>query len=66
MYMNPSHNREEETMEAKTLWFRSLSVHERMDMLCSFTDLALSLNPQLQDYRNAQSASGRIQIISNA
>ncbi len=44
-----SHSRLEETPEAKVRWFRSLSMSDRMEMLCSFTDLALSVNPSLQE-----------------
>jgi len=59
-----SHDWNEETIEAKTRWFRSLSLEERMDLLCFFTDLALSANPSLQERRHAQPAAGRIQVIS--
>jgi hypothetical protein len=36
--MNPSvsHDRKEETIEAKTILFRSLTLAERMDMFCAF------------------------------
>ncbi|MBW2740762.1 MAG: hypothetical protein JRE64_18385 [Deltaproteobacteria bacterium] len=61
-----SHDRNDETIEAKTRWFKSLSVSERMEMLCSFVDLALTLNPELSDKKNAQQIKGRIQIISAA
>jgi hypothetical protein len=53
-------------MESKTLWFRSLALSERMEMLCSFTDLALTVNPKLQESRRAQSPAGRVQVISAA
>jgi hypothetical protein len=59
-----SHDRGDETIEAKVIWFRSLSLSERMDMLCNFTDIALELNPQLQDKKYAQQIKGRIQILS--
>ncbi len=59
-----SHDRKDETIEQKTIWFRSLSLAERMEMLCSFTDLALTVNPKLQEIRRAQSSSGRVQVIS--
>ena len=59
-----SHDRREETIEAKARWFRSLPMSERMDMLCSFTDLALSVNPALQERKHAQPVAGRIQILS--
>ena len=61
-----SHDRDEESPEAKVLWFRSLSLAERMDLLCSFTNLALSLNPGLEDERDARPTRGRTQIISAA
>jgi hypothetical protein len=61
-----SHDRREETPEAKTRWFRSLPMSERMDLLCAFTDLALTVNPALADRRNAQSPAGSIQVISAA
>jgi hypothetical protein len=59
-----SHDRYEESAEAKTHWFRSLTVSERMEMLCSFTDLALTADPSLQERKHAQPVAGRIQIIS--
>ena len=59
-----SHDREEETIEAKTRWFRSLPLSERMEMLCSFTDLALALNPSLSDLKDAQQTKRRIRILS--
>ena len=61
-----SHDRDDETIEAKVKWFRTLSLSERMDMLCAFTDLALELNPQLPDKKYAQQTKGRIQILSAA
>ena len=59
-----SHDRKDETPEEKARWFQSLPLSERMEMLCSFTDLALTVNPKLQDRRHAQQVSGRIQVIS--
>ena len=61
-----SHDRNDETIEAKAKWFRSLSLSERMDMLCTYTDLALELNPQLPDKKYAQQTKGRIRILSSA
>jgi hypothetical protein len=61
-----SHDRSDETIEAKVRWFRTLSLSERMDMLCAYTDLALDLNPQLPDKKYAQQAKRRIQIPSAA
>lgn len=59
-----SHDRSEETPEAKVQWFRSLSMSERMEMLCAFTDMALSVNPALQERKHTQPVAGRIQVIS--
>jgi hypothetical protein len=59
-----SHERTEETPEAKTRWFCSLRMSDRMQMLCDLTDLALSINPSLPEKNRAQSTSGRIQVIS--
>jgi hypothetical protein len=59
-----THDRGEETMEAKTRWFQSLPLAERMEMLCAFTDLALSVNPSLQEHKHAQPVAGRIQVLS--
>ena len=59
-----SHDRNDETLEAKARWFQSLSLAERMELLCAFTDLALSANPALADVKNAQQAQGRIRILA--
>ena len=61
-----SHDRNDETIEAKVKWFRTLTLSERMEMLCTFTDFALEVNPQLPDKKYAQQTKGRIQIISAA
>lgn len=61
-----SHDRREETPEAKTRWFRSLSIEDRMRVLCELTDLALSINPLLPERKLAQPIPGRIQVISAA
>ncbi len=58
------HDREQESIEAKTRWFRSLSMADRMEVFCNFTDLALSVNPDLKDRNHAQPIAGRIQILS--
>lgn len=58
-----SHYRYEESIESKARWFQSLSLSERMDMLCSFTDLALTADPSLQERKHAQPVAGRIQVL---
>ena len=59
-----SHNREEETIDAKARWFQSLPLSERMEIMCAFTDLALEINPDLPDKKDAQSLDRSVQIIS--
>ena len=61
-----SHDFQDETIESKTLWFRALPIAERMEMLCEFTDLALFLNPDLMEKKDAEPVTGRIQVISKA
>lgn len=64
MNIKISHNRDDESIEAKVEWFRSLSVEERMDLLCCFTDLALTLNPEILEIKDDQPFNRRIQILS--
>jgi hypothetical protein len=35
-----------------------------MDMLCAFTDLALSTDPTLQEQKDAQPVAARVQVLS--
>lgn len=58
------HDREQETIEAKARWFQTLSMAERMDVFCEFTELALSVNPELKDKKDVKPIAGRIQILS--
>ncbi|MGC9314603.1 MAG: hypothetical protein ACP5G4_03115 [bacterium] len=66
MNVKISHNREDESPLAKARWFQSLSLAERMDMLCWFTDLMLEVNPKLKGAKDVKPVKGRIQIISKA
>jgi len=59
-----SHNFQEETIEAKARWFQSLSLHERMDVLCFFTDLILSNNPNILEQKDAKPIEGRVRVLS--
>lgn len=63
MFGEISHNFEEETIEAKARWFRSLSVSERIDVLCEFTELALALNPGIADMKDDPKIEGRVQVL---
>ena len=60
-----SHDWDDESLEAKARWFQSLTIEERMELLCEFTDLALSVNPSLlKEKKHAEPAPGRVQVIS--
>jgi len=61
-----SHDRASESLEAKARRFQSLSLEERMDLLCSFTDLVLENQPEIASRRRAQSTSGRIQVLTGS
>ncbi len=63
MNADVSHNWREETAEAKARWFQSLTLSERMDLLCFFTDLVLENNQTIVDAKNAQSTSGRVRVL---
>lgn len=58
-----SHDRQEETPEAKARWFQSLPLAQRMDLLCFFTDLILSNNPQIVEQKRAEPIAGRIRVL---
>jgi hypothetical protein len=59
-----SHQREFESFEAKAAWFQSLSLEERMDLLCEFTDLVLEINPRIGRQTGAEPPSDRIRVLS--
>ena len=61
-----SHSFAEETPLAKARWFQSLSLSERMELLCAFTDMILENNPQILENRDAKSLTGRIQVLEKA
>jgi hypothetical protein len=61
-----SHSRNDESLEAKAQWFQSLSLEERMDLLCEFTELVLQNNPKAAEVGRAQSSSERVRVLSVA
>lgn len=63
MNLSISHDREEESLEAKVRWFQSLSIQERADILCAYTDFILALNPEIVEKKDAQPVEGRIRVI---
>ena len=44
-----SHDFNDESLEAKARWFQTLSLAERMDLLCELTDLVLENNPHVAE-----------------
>jgi hypothetical protein len=61
-----SHDRQDESLEAKVRWFQSLSIDERMQVFCELTDLLLENNPDLGKAKDAQSIPGRVRVLSEA
>ena len=59
-----SYDRAEETPEAKARWFQSLSITERLDMLCFFTELTLSQHPDMMERKDATPIPGRVQVLN--
>ena len=59
-----SHNRQDETVEAKARWFQSLTLGRRMELLCAFTDLILAVNPGIVEQRRAEPTAGRVRVLS--
>jgi hypothetical protein len=66
MVMTISHDLAEETPEAKARWFHSLSLWERMDLLCFFTDLVLENQPLITERKDAEPIAGRVRVLSKA
>ncbi len=64
MQRRVSHDRKDETIEEKARWFQSLSMEERAELLCEFTDLILSVNPQIVEKKDAQPVEGRVLVLS--
>jgi hypothetical protein len=62
--MDVPSERAEETPEAKARWFQSLSMQERMDLLCEYTDLIFAVNPHIADAKNAEQTGSHIRILT--
>jgi hypothetical protein len=58
-----SHDRDEETVEAKARWFRTLSPAERLAMLLEWTELVLQNNPRLIGVKDAVPIEGRVRVL---
>ena len=66
MHVTISHDRQDETPEAKAYWFQSLSLQERMEILCSFTEMILEIYPEIAEQKNAQPITGRVRVLTKA
>lgn len=64
MKKNIIHSYSAETTEAKALWFQSLSIEDRMELLCSFTELIIQNNPGILETKHTEPVAGRIQVLS--
>jgi len=64
MEVTISHDRTEESMEAKARWFQTLSMEERAIYLCQITDMVLGVNPSIVEQKDAQPIEGRILVVS--
>jgi len=66
MINNISHSWNDETPEAKARWFQSLSLSERMDLLCFYTDMILQNNPKIVESKNVKPASRSVRILTKS
>lgn len=66
MHPQVSHDRSQEQPEAKARWFQSLTLDERAELLCSFTELILYANPGIVDKKNVEPVAGRIRVLKAA
>jgi len=59
------HSWNDESIEAKTRWFQSLSMEERLQVWGEFMDMILSINPNVARQNiHVDSTAKRIRIIS--
>lgn len=59
-----SHDREDESLEAKAFWFQSLTIEERLELFDEVTEMALELNPELANGTDAETPSERIRVLT--
>jgi hypothetical protein len=57
-----SHQWSDESIEAKARWFQSLTIQERAELFCNFTELILEINPEIAK-KDAQPIEGRIRLL---
>lgn len=59
-----SHHREDGDVIAQSHRFKTLSVEQRLELLCEWTDFCLELNPALALKKHAQPIPGRVQVFT--
>jgi hypothetical protein len=64
MIPSVSHRRDDESIEPKARWSPWLTMEERMERPCEFTDLMRALNPEIAEPGRASSSTGRIRVLS--
>lgn len=57
------HGFENESMEAKTRWFKSLKMEERARIFCEYYRLVKTLNPKIAEVNHARSDQAGIRIL---
>lgn len=58
-----SHDRSEETPEAKAAWFASLSMAERARVFCEMTEMILAINPAIVEAREARPPARGVRVL---
>jgi hypothetical protein len=58
-----SHDRAEESLEAKARWFRSLTVEERMAYIDEITELIIENNPEVLRHKDVKPMPGRVRVL---
>lgn len=57
-----SHDRDDESLEAKARWFQGLTIQQRMDVFEQIMEVALRINPKLMEWKNAQRPQGAFRV----
>ena len=50
--------------EAKARWFQPLSMQERMELLCEYTDLIFAVNTHIADAKTAEQTGSHFRILT--
>jgi len=64
MIKNISHDFSDENLEAKARWFQSLSLDERMAMLCFYTELIFENNPKVVERKNGELPTRSYRLVT--